>query len=42
MYISSYCSNPISAVQNEEPHVMNHLSKFHLNRTVNEPGNAAL
>jgi len=33
----SYCpSNPISTVQSEELHVMDHLSKFHLNRTVNE------
>jgi len=29
-------------VQSEEPHVMDHLSKFHLNRTVNEQGNAVL
>ena len=43
MYISSYWPpNPISTVQSEEPHVMDHLSKFHLNRTVNESGNAVL
>jgi len=43
MYISSYWPpNPISTVQSEEPHVMDHLSKFHLNRTVNEPRNAVL
>jgi len=43
MYISSYWTpNPISTVQSEEPHVMDHLSKCHLNRTVNEPGNAIL
>ena len=43
MYISSYWPpNSISTIQSEEPHVMDHLSKFHLNRTVNEPGNAVL
>jgi len=35
-------SNQISTVQNEELHVMDHLSKFHLNRTVNELGNVVL
>jgi len=29
-------------VQSEEPHVIDHLSKFHPNRTVNEPRNAVL
>jgi len=43
MYISSYWpSNPISSVQSEEPHVMDHLSKFHLNRTINKSENASL
>ena len=43
MYISSYWSpNPISTVKSEETRVMDHLSKFHLNRTVNEPENAVL
>jgi len=43
MYISIYLPpNPISTVQSEEPHVMDHLSKFHQNRTVNESGNAVL
>jgi len=43
MYISSYWPpNPISTVQSEEPHVMDYLSKFHLNRTVNELQNAVL
>jgi len=43
MYISS-CKHPIqiSTVQSEEQHVMNLLSKFHQNRTVNESGNAVL
>ena len=36
MYISSYWPpNPIFTVQSEESHVMDHLSKFHLNQTVN-------
>ena len=34
--------NPISTVQSEEQHVVNHLPKFHLNRTVNESGNTIL
>jgi len=43
MYISSYWPpNPISTVESEEPHVMDHLAKFHLNQTVNEPKNAVL
>jgi len=43
MYISRYWHpNPISTVQSEEPRVMDHLSKFDLNRTVNEPRNAVL
>jgi len=43
MYISSYWPpNPICTVQSEEPHVIDHLSKFHLNRTVNELGNVIL
>jgi len=43
MYISSYWPpNPISAVEHEEPHVMDHLSKFHWNRTINELENAVL
>jgi len=43
MYISIYWPpNPISTVQSEEPHVIDHLSKFHPNRTVNEPRNAVL
>jgi len=43
MYISIYWPpNPISTVQSEEPHVMDHLPKFHLYQTVNEPGNAVL
>jgi len=43
MYRSSYWPpNPISTVQSEDPHVMDHLSKFHLNRTVNEPENLVL
>jgi len=43
MYISSYSPpNPISTIQSEEPHVMDHLPQFHLNRTVNEPGKAVL
>jgi len=43
MYISS-CRHqiPISTVQSEEQHVINLLSKFHLNRTVNESGNTIL
>jgi len=42
-YISSYCPpNQISTVHSEELHVMDYLSKFHLNRTVNEAGNAVL
>jgi len=32
----------ISTVQSEEQHVVKHLPKFHLNRTVNEAGNAVL
>jgi len=40
MYISSYCTpNQMSTVQSQELHVMDHLSKFHLNQTVNEPRN---
>jgi len=40
-YNSTYCHpNQISTVHSEELHVMDHLSKFHLNRTVNELGNA--
>ena len=43
MYISSYWPpNPISTVQSEEQPVMDHLSNFHLNRTVNKLGNAVL
>jgi len=43
MYISSYGPpNQISTVHSEELHVMDYLSKFHLNRTVNEAGNAVL
>jgi len=43
MEIYSYWPpNPISTVQSEEPHVMGHLSKFHLNQTVNESENAVL
>jgi len=43
MYIYSYWSpNPISTIQSEEPHVMDHLSKFNLNRTVNETRNVVL
>jgi len=42
-YISSYCpSNQISTVHSEGLHVMDYLSKFHLNRTVNEMRNAVL
>ena len=42
-YISSYCPpNQISTVNNEELHVMDLLSKFHLNRMVNELENAML
>jgi len=42
-YISSYCPpNQISTVNSEELHVMDYLSKFHLDWTVNEPGNAIL
>ena len=42
-YISSYCPpNQISIVHSEELHVMDYLSKFYLNQTVNEPGNAVL
>jgi len=42
-YISSYCPpNKISTVHSEELHVMDYLSKFHLNQTVNETGNAVL
>ena len=42
-YISSY-KQPIeiSTVQSKEQHVRNQLSKFYLNRTVNELGNAVL
>jgi len=32
----------ISIVQSEEQHVVNHLPKFHLNRSVNESGNTIL
>ena len=32
----------ISTVESEEPHVVKHLPKFHLNRTVNEVGNTVL
>ena len=43
MCISSYwSSNPIFTVQSEEPRVMDDLSNFHLNQTVNEPENAVL
>jgi len=43
MCISSYwSSNPISTVQSEEPRVMDDLSNFHLNQTVNESENAIL
>jgi len=43
MYISSFIHLiQISTVPSEEKHVMNLLSKFHLNRTVNELGNAVL
>ena len=40
----SLCKHPIqiSTVQSEEQHVMKNLPKFHLNRTVNESGNAVL
>ena len=42
-YISSYCTpNQISTVHSEELHVMDYLSKFHLNRTVNKAENAVL
>jgi len=43
MYISS-CRHQIqiSTVQSEEQHVIKLFSKFHLNRTVNEKGNAIL
>jgi len=42
-YISSYCPpKQISIVHSEELHVMDYLSKFHINRTVNEAGNAVL
>jgi len=43
MYISSYCPpNQISTVHSEEQHVMEHLSKFHLNQTVNKTRKAIL
>jgi len=43
MYISSYRRIiQIFTVQSEEQHVMNLLSNFHLNRTVNKSGNAIL
>jgi len=32
----------ISTVQSEEQHIVKHLPKFHLNRTVNKAGNAIL
>jgi len=43
MYISLF-RHPIqiSTVQSEEQHVLNHLPKFHINRTVNETENAVL
>ena len=42
-YISSYCPpNQISTVHSEEIHVVGLFSKFHPNRTVNEPRNAVL
>jgi len=42
-YISSY-RHPIqiSIVQSKEQYVIDHLSKFHLNQTVNKPGNTVL
>ena len=42
-YISTYYPpHQISTIHSEELHVMDHLSKFHLNWTVNELGNAVL
>jgi len=40
-YISNYrYPIQISTVQRKEQYVMDHLSKFHINQTVNEPENA--
>jgi len=41
IYLCSYLIL-ISTVQSEEQYVLNHLPKFHLNRTVNESRNAVL